>query len=62
MSSQTLTYAGGAEEIIARWMKRRTPFHMDDESFDLTQDFAPLRASLLPESTAEPQGERGTLA
>ena len=62
MSSQTLTYAGGAEEIIARWMKRRTPFHMDDESFDLTQDFAPLRASLLPESAAEPQGERGTFA
>ena len=62
MSSQTLTYAGGAEEIIARWIKRRTPFHINDESIDPTQDLAPLRASLLSESATEPNGKHGIFA
>lgn len=62
MSSQTLTYAGGAEEIVARWMKRRTPFQTDGESLDPTQSLAPLKARLVLESAAAPQGKHGTFA
>ena len=62
MSSQTLTYAGGAEEIIARWMKRRTPFQMADDSLDPAQDLAALKTRRLPEDAIALKDKHGTFA
>ena len=57
-----MTYAGGAEEIIARWMKRRSPFHMAGDSFDPALKLGPLKARLLSGPAVEPQGKHGTFA
>ncbi|WP_298676000.1 hypothetical protein [uncultured Lentibacter sp.] len=62
MSSQPLTYAGGAEELIARYNKRRTPFEGADACFDPSPDLVALARQTVPESATDPTGAKGSWA
>ncbi|MCV2893922.1 hypothetical protein [Lentibacter sp. XHP0401] len=62
MSNETLTYTGGAEEILARWNKRRGPFKLEGAAYAPDLDLATLAGRIVPESAAEPKGNHGTFA
>ncbi|MBU2982096.1 hypothetical protein KO498_09760 [Lentibacter algarum] len=51
MSSESLTYAGGAEEVIAQWNARREPFTLRDGDFPAVDvDLAPFKNSQVAQS------------